>query len=135
MKQRILLVDDEPAFTRLLRLNLESVGGYEVWEVNDPAEAVAAARQFLPDLILLDISMSDPDGSALAVELRKDPALRQAPILFLTGLVSREEVRPGKWGTGRCVYLPKPVKLRRLLAWIETCAPTPAVEMAAQSCG
>ena len=129
-KQRILLVDDEPAFTGLLRLNLESLGRYEVWEVNDPREAVPVAREFLPDLILLDISMSDPDGSALAAQLRNDPDLKQVPILFLTGLVSREEVRPRAWGMGRCVYLPKPVQWKRLLAWIDA-APTARPEMVA----
>jgi hypothetical protein len=47
-KRRILLVDDEPGFTRLLRLTLEAFGRYEVREVNDPREALAAARRLLP---------------------------------------------------------------------------------------
>ena len=53
--KRILAVDDEPNATRNLKLNLESTGSYEVLGENEAVNALAAARTFQPDLILLDM--------------------------------------------------------------------------------
>ena len=122
MTRRILLVDDEPAFTRLLRLNLERLGRYELWEANDSRDVLETARAFRPDVILMDLAMPDPDGSALAADLHNDPDLRRVPVLFLTALASRETVRPQGLGMGRRTYLPKPIDLRRLVAWIDAMA-------------
>ena len=60
--KRILIVDDEPGVTRSLKLNLEARGGYEVCMENDSALAVDAARDFHPQLILLDVLMPGLDG-------------------------------------------------------------------------
>src|ERR1039457_4560314 len=51
LKKRIMVIDDEPSLTRLVRLNLEDTGEYEVREENHPDHALAAAREFRPDLI------------------------------------------------------------------------------------
>ena len=88
MKRRVLLIDDEPDFTRLLRLSLESLGRYDVGEVNDPHAALAAARAFAPDVILLDVSMPGTDGGGLAAAFNNDAVLARVPVLFLTALVS-----------------------------------------------
>jgi len=57
--QRILLIDDEKSFTQMLKLNLEMSGLYEVREENRGVHALAAAREFAPDLVFLDIMMPD----------------------------------------------------------------------------
>ena len=51
MKRKILIVDDEPGFTKIVKMTLEASGAYEVRELNDPSVALAVARQFSPDLI------------------------------------------------------------------------------------
>ena len=56
-KKRILVVDDEPSITRLLKLNLEQAGEYEVATEDVSKAALAAAEEFQPDLILLDVMM------------------------------------------------------------------------------
>ena len=71
-KQRILVVDDEPSITRLLKLNLEQTGRYEVRVENLGARAYEAAQEFMPDLVLLDIMMPDMDGSDVAASLKED---------------------------------------------------------------
>ncbi|MBI4354421.1 MAG: response regulator, partial [Candidatus Omnitrophica bacterium] len=53
-KKRILIVDDEPSFTRLVKVYLEGMGRYEVREEQRGAHALDAAHTFHPDLILLD---------------------------------------------------------------------------------
>jgi len=64
--KRILVIDDEPSITLNLKLTLESGGDYEVLGENNPANALAAAQTFQPDLILLDVMMPDLDGGDVA---------------------------------------------------------------------
>jgi len=69
-KRRILIVDDEPGFIRLLKLNVERAGRYRVWEETDSTKAVDAALKLMPDLNLLDFVMPKTDGANLAREIR-----------------------------------------------------------------
>ncbi|NQU11847.1 response regulator [bacterium] len=117
--KRILVVDDEPAATRLLRLGLERTGAYEVCEQHSAERVLSCARQFKPDLILLDIVMPDLDGGDVAGLIRKDPQLRGTPILFLTSLVSEDEVANTPLYTAGCRVLAKPIATRALIACIE----------------
>ena len=89
--KRILIVDDEQPFTEMLKLNLEQVGKYVACEENDARRALATARQFGPDLILLDVMMPEMDGGDVAAMLATDAEIREVPIIFLTALVSQEE--------------------------------------------
>lgn len=90
-KKKILVIDDEPDFTGMLKLNLEETGEYEVREVNEGTRALAAAREFQPDLIFLDIMMPDLSGGEVAQQIDEDHALKGTPIVFLTALVKKEE--------------------------------------------
>ena len=113
-KKRILLVDDEPGFTRLLRLVLPR---YEICEVNDARRAVETAQSFRPDLILLDVIMPDMDGGTVAAQIREDKSLRNVPIVFLTAVVSEKEVaNQGK--IGGFPFLAKPVTKEKLVECI-----------------
>ncbi len=114
-KQRILVVDDEPSFTRLVKLNLEQTGLYEVHVENAAGQTFAAARRFKPDLILLDVMMPDMDGGDLASQLRQVPALAKVPIVFLTAAVKKEEVRSRRGRIGGFPFIAKPVDLNELL--------------------
>lgn len=119
MKKRILLVDDEAPITRMMRRNLESTGRFEVLDVNDPTQALQLARQFKPDLALFDVMMPEKDGGELAADFKDDPALSRVPIVFLTAIVSRNEVNPTGSVIGEHTFLAKPVKLEELLACID----------------
>src|ERR1700735_1286857 len=92
-KKRILVVDDESGFTHLLKLVLPI---YEVREENNPTRAVEVAREFKPDLILLDLIMPEMDGGTLAAKIREEPLLRFVPIVFLTAIVSPKEAETRK---------------------------------------
>lgn len=115
VKKRILLVDDEPSFTRMLRLNLEKTGAYEVREENRGAQGLAAAREFKPDLILLDVIMPDADGGDVAAQIKADKNLKDTPIVFLTAVVTKKE--EGLIG-GR-PFIAKPVSAKELIDCIE----------------
>lgn len=90
-KKRILLVDDEAGFTRLLKLTLRT---FEICEVNDPLKALETARQFKPDMIFLDLIMPGVDGGTLAAQFKQEPALKEVPIVFLTAVLGPGEQPP-----------------------------------------
>ena len=118
-KRRLLLIDDEVAFTRIAKLNLEAAGSYEVRVENDGSRALEAAREFAPDLILLDVIMPDVDGGDIGGQIRSDAALAHVPVVYLTAAVSHEELQ-GESGTiGGRVFIAKPASHRTLLNVIE----------------
>jgi CheY-like chemotaxis protein len=85
-QRRILLIDDEPHLTALVRQALEATGRYLIKEENHSLRALHAARHFQPDLILLDVLMPELDGREVAREMQADPALQDVPIIFVTSL-------------------------------------------------
>lgn len=82
-EERILLVDDEPHITEMLRYNLEREE-YEVEVAQNGREAIEKAAAFTPDLIILDVMMPEMDGIEVTRRLRQDAHLRLTPILMLT---------------------------------------------------
>ena len=116
-RRRILLVDDDVSFTRALALYLTQ-NGCDVRVENEGSRAVAAAREFEPELIFLDVLMPDTDGGTLASEIQADPRLRGTPIVFLTGLVSRSETGGTSKRVGAYPFLAKPVHPAVVLAYI-----------------
>lgn len=118
-KKRILIIDDEPSFTRMVRLNLEKTGLFEVKEENRAAGALNSAREFRPDLILLDVIMPTMDGGDVAAQIQNDRLLKGTPIVFLTATVSQREAGPtGLLNSGGCLFLAKPVSVEALVKCI-----------------
>jgi CheY-like chemotaxis protein len=91
-KKRILIVDDEVGAARLLKANLEQTNQYEVRVENWPEDAVEAAHQFKPHLLLLDILMPRMPGGNVVAAFEADPELKAIPIVFLTAAVRRHQV-------------------------------------------
>jgi two-component system, OmpR family, response regulator len=116
--RRILIVDDESGFTRLLKLTLEGTKRYIVKEENDGSKALATARQFRPELILLDIVMPKMDGGDVARQIAADPILKTVKVIFLTAIVSQRE-QAGLEDIGGHPFMAKPVSLAALTEKIE----------------
>jgi two-component system, OmpR family, response regulator TrcR len=109
---RVLLVDDEPALTNLVRMALT----YEGWDIDiahDAGEAVTKYRANTPDLIVLDIMLPDMDGLEVLQQIRQDGPY--TPTLFLT---ARDSVRDRVTGltAGGDDYMTKPFSLEELVA-------------------
>jgi CheY-like chemotaxis protein len=119
MTKKILAIDDEPGVTRLIKLNLEKTGAYEVFAVNEPESALAAAREFKPDLILLDVMMPNMDGGDIASQFESDSDLKAVPIVFLTAIVTKQEAGPGGLRSSGKRFLAKPISLEELIHAIE----------------
>jgi CheY-like chemotaxis protein len=118
-KKRILVIDDEASITRTMKVNLERTGAYTVGTENQAAHALAAAREFKPDLILLDVMMPEKDGGEVAAEIQSDPALQHVPIVFLTAIVSKKETGDEALESGGQTFIAKPVNLHSLIQCIE----------------
>jgi CheY-like chemotaxis protein len=117
-KKRILIIDDESGFTRMVKLNLEKTGFFEVREENKATYAMAAAREFKPDLILLDVIMPNMDGGDIAAHIKADRHLRDIPVVFLTATVSQREAGEAGMKSGGALFLAKPVSVENLIKCI-----------------
>ena len=119
-KKRILIVDDEVGATRLLKASLEQTNSYEVRVENWPEDAVPAARQFKPDLVLLDIVMPRMPGGNVAEAFGWDPELKHIPIVFLTAAVRRHQVEEHDGIICEHPCLAKPASVAEIIQCIET---------------
>lgn len=118
-KKRILIVDDEPDFTQMIKLNLEASGDYEVLAETQGNKAIETAGAFKPDMIFLDIIMPDIDGPQLLALLRADAGLKDVPVVFLTALVTNDEITEEGARIAGNMFLAKPVSTERLIASIK----------------
>ena len=90
--QKILLIDDDPSVTRLLKAKLESLG-ITTEATNEPDQAPGLVRRFKPDLIVCDIDMGDAAGGGeVAQELDGDWRTAGIPIVFLSSMVMPEDM-------------------------------------------
>ena len=118
-KKRILIVDDEAGFTRLVKLNLEQTGHYEVRTEAKALLAVNTALSFQPDLIFLDNIMPELEGGDVLGRLKAQTSLKDTPVVFLTATVRKQEVDARGGIIGGFPFLAKPVSVKSLVDCIE----------------
>ena len=117
-KVKVLVVDDEEDILELLEYNLKKAG-YEVFKGRNGQEAVAIAIAETPDIILLDIMMPLMDGIQACQEIRKDPALENAYIIFLTARIEEYSEIAG-FSAGADDYINKPIKPNALISRLQS---------------
>ena len=111
--KRIFIIDDESDLTDLLRYQLKREG-FKVEAKNDPFAALSAARDFGPDLIVLDVMMPDLDGYQLLRMFRSDNLLSEIPVVMLTARAGVEDRIKGL-ESGADDYLGKPFDAKELV--------------------
>jgi len=119
MKKKILVVDDEVVLTKMVKMNLERTGDYDVRTENEGSKALQAAREFKPDFIFMDVMMPDMSGDEVIAEIRDDAQLCTIPYVFMTAIVSKAETENMGNNIGGNEFLAKPVKTQELIATIE----------------
>jgi two-component system KDP operon response regulator KdpE len=112
-KQRILIVDDEPQITRVLRRSL-TTHGYDVRVAGDGLAALQTFGDWPPDLVVTDLSMPGTDGLQLCRNLR---AISQTPIIVLS-VRGEEKTKVQALDAGADDYVTKPFGMDELLARI-----------------
>ena len=133
MTKRILIVDDDLDFGAITKLTLEAAGPYKARAVSMARKCLPVARDFKPDLILLDCMMPAMDGGEVVSLLERDPLLKSVPVVFLTATVSEREVRPSICYSGVRTYLPKFIRIEALVREIEGAIAGGAAQTAAAS--
>jgi len=113
MKQKILVVDDEPDAVELIEFNLKAAG-YEVTSAADGEEALTKARAVLPNLIVLDLMIPEVDGLEVCKILRRDPKTSAIPIVMLTAKAAEIDRVLGL-ELGADDYITKPFSPRELV--------------------
>lgn len=108
---RILIVDDEPQITRVLRTSLQS-NGHEVTVARDGVEALALFMKAQPELVITDLAMPGMDGIELTREIR---ARSQVPIIVLS-VRSQDNAKVAALDEGADDYITKPFSIQELLA-------------------
>ena len=116
MVPRILIVDDEQDFIELLQYKLGN-HGYEWIVANDGVHALSQARTLKPNLILLDILLPDMDGLSVCEILRRQPATKRIPIIFMSALSGDITKRTATMHAED--FFTKPLDLQRLEKRIE----------------
>lgn len=112
MPARILIADDYEDNRELLRLMLRGAN-YEVLEARDGQECVELAREHLPDLIMVDLSMPRLDGWEAFKALREDPRTSAIPCVVATASADIDRMRALQ--SGFDAYVTKPFRTAQLL--------------------
>ncbi|MEK6715783.1 MAG: response regulator [Candidatus Omnitrophota bacterium] len=119
-KAKILIIDDEKSVCKLLKFIMERTKKYEVWATTSPIEGINLAKRNHPDLILLDIIMSEMDGTEVAVRLSDDPSTKDILIVFVSVLANQQEIENKKGFIGGHPFISKPLNTKILMARIES---------------
>ncbi len=114
--KKILVVDDEVDILELLKYNLKKEG-YIVKTVTNGIDAIETAKDFCPDLVLLDIMMPHQDGVETCRQIRELPELEHTFVIFLTAR-SEEYSEVAAFDIGADDYITKPIKPRALMSRI-----------------
>ncbi|MCB9565273.1 MAG: response regulator [Kofleriaceae bacterium] len=128
-RQRVMVVDDDPSIRAICREVLEQAG-YQVRDAGSAEAALAEARRFRPDLILLDVMMPVVDGFRTAEILRADPATGMTPLIFLSAKgETADKVRAFRSGAED--YVVKPFDTAELVARVAKALDRQARELGA----
>jgi two-component system phosphate regulon response regulator PhoB len=114
MTRRVLVVEDEPSIAELIAINLTHAG-YEVEKVMQTDLALAAMKERLPSLVILDWMLPGKSGVQFAKELRANDRTRGLPILMLTAK-SEEADKIMGLDSGADDYVTKPFSPKELIA-------------------
>lgn len=118
---KILLVDEDLDSGTLLKAQLEAAGKFNVFWAKSGEDAVRMAKAFIPDLALLEVTMSDMPGEEIARQLKNDLRTEKIPIVFLTAAPSSAEREPVEFQhNGQPHYLlRKPINVNEVLRCIK----------------
>ncbi|MDI6830607.1 MAG: LytTR family transcriptional regulator DNA-binding domain-containing protein [Actinomycetota bacterium] len=116
-KYRILLIEDDPAISNVVELNLR-LDNYEVFLAADGEEGLKMVEEVDPDLVILDVMMPKVDGWQVLMRLKEDEETRDIPVIMLTAIDDEQSKVIGLRG-GADDYVPKPFSPLELAARVK----------------
>lgn len=121
MAKRVLVVEDNELNLKLF-CDLLRAHGFDTEPVSDGREAVAKARSFQPDLVVMDIQMPHVTGLELIEEMKRDAKLHAIPIMAVTAYAGREDEERIR-AAGANAYVSKPISLARFMEEVRALVP------------
>ena len=121
MAKRVLVVEDNELNLKLF-CDLLRAHGFAAEPVKDGREAVALAREFAPDLVVMDIQMPYVTGLELIQQMKLDPQLRAIPIMAVTAYAGHEDEERIR-AAGANAYVSKPISLARFMEEVRALVP------------
>jgi two-component system, OmpR family, alkaline phosphatase synthesis response regulator PhoP len=116
--KKVLIVDDEEDVLWMLGKRL-TAGGYSVITATNGTDAIALAKSKRPDLIILDVLMTDIDGPEVNISLKENPETRDIPVIFLSGMLPKREDAEGGRIVADYLWFDKPYDILKLMTAIE----------------
>lgn len=113
----ILVVDDDKSFVKMIKTKL-AAKGFSVVVALTGEQGLQQAKNYLPDLIVLDVILPGIKGRAVCVQLKQDAETKNIPVIFLTAKDSPDDVR-AELEAGAITHLTKPVDAEVLVAEIK----------------
>ena len=120
--KRVLVVEDNELNLKLF-CDLLRVHGFQTEPLSDGREAVARARSFEPDLVVMDIQLPHVSGVELIGQMKADPALRVIPVMAVTAYAGRDDEERIR-AAGANAYVSKPISLARFIEEVRALVPT-----------
>lgn len=111
---RVLIIDDSEEYRDIITEAMRSQG-WDPRACEDGASGLERARELRPSLVIMDVALPDTDGYALCRELRGDPALKDIPVIMVTGTYREDEDRERGMEAGADDYVVKPFRLMELI--------------------
>ena len=113
MSDQILLIDDDPRLVEALQIRLEAAG-YGVYVAYNGQDGVTAARQVLPQLIVLDVNMPGMDGLEVCRTLREADRLSTTPIIIMSA-ITHQLARRAALDAGATSFVAKPYQAKQVM--------------------
>ncbi len=117
--KKVLVVDDENDFCFFLKKNLEATGEFDVDFCCDGQSVLVKAKQWHPDIILLDVRMPDMGGGDVATALREDEITKLIPMIFITALSKTYNLKDQEYSKNGELFIAKPVIIKDLVEAIK----------------
>ncbi|MES2336938.1 MAG: response regulator [Pseudomonadota bacterium] len=122
MAKRVLVVEDNELNLKLF-CDLLRAHDYATEAVRDGREAVARARAFEPDLVVMDIQLPHVSGLDLIGQMKRDPKLRDVPVMAVTAYAGRDDEDRIR-AAGANAYVSKPISVMRFVEEVRALIPT-----------
>lgn len=112
---RVLIIDDEETSLELLEALLLRMGFKNIKTAASCEDALLLTREFKPDLFFIDIMMPEMSGDEFRAALKENPATRDTPVIFISGIISRREEEDihGRLASGDAIVA-KPFTIDRI---------------------
>ncbi len=118
--KKVLIIDDDEFFVSIVKYYLKLSGKYAVFNSADGQEGLTMVKRIKPDLILLDILMPNMIGTDVMERLLEDRTTQDIPVIFVTGAVTKDDIKTQGAIVGGKRFLAKPVSYGDLMATVES---------------